>query len=54
MPIQWNGKSVMQPMVVFQQLNTPLILGIDGINNLGITYLSIPDEFVFQSECTQN
>ena len=54
MPIRWNGKSVMQPMVVFQHLNTPLILGIDGINNLGITYLSIPDEFVFQSECTQS
>ena len=44
----------MQPIIVFQHHNTPLILGIDGINNLGITYLSIPDEFVFQSDCTQS
>ena len=44
----------MQPIIGFQHLNTPLILGIDGINNLGITYLSIPNEFVFQSECTQS
>ena len=40
----------MQQVNVFQNLNTPLILGIDGIHNLGITYLSMSQTFMFQDE----
>ncbi len=37
----------MQPVNVFQNLSTPLILGIDAIDNLGITYLSMSQTFMF-------
>ena len=47
-PLEWNGKKVMQQVHVFRNLSRPLILGIDGIDNLGITYLSRTKSFVFQ------
>ena len=50
LPLEWNGKKIMQQVNVFQNLNTPLILGIDGIHNLGITYLSMSQTFMFQNE----
>ena len=50
LPLEWNGKKVMQPVNVFQNLNTPLILGIDAIHNLGITYLSMSESFMFQED----
>jgi hypothetical protein len=48
LPLEWNGKKIMQPVNVFQNLRTPLILGIDAIDNMGITYLSIT--FMFQED----
>ena len=39
-PMEWNGKTVMQAVTVFKNLSSPLILGVDAIDNLGITYLS--------------
>ena len=40
----------MQPVHVFQILNTPLIIGIDAIHNMGITYLSMSQTFMFQED----
>ena len=37
-PMEWNNKTVMQPVTVFKNLSSPLILGIDAINNPVITY----------------
>jgi hypothetical protein len=39
-PMEWNNKTVVQPVTVFKNLSSTLILGIDAIDNLGITYLS--------------
>ena len=50
LPLEWKGKRIMQQVHVFQNLNTPLILGIDGIHNLRITYLSISQTFMFQED----
>ena len=50
LPMEWEGKSIMQPVTVFKNLSSPLILGIDAIDNLGITYLSTKKSFVFQKE----
>jgi hypothetical protein len=47
-PMQWNGKSVMQTLTLFKNLSSPFILGIDAIDNLGITYLSRTKSFIFQ------
>jgi hypothetical protein len=38
--MEWNGKTGMQPVSVFKNLASPLILGIDAIKNLGTTYLT--------------
>ena len=40
----------MYPVQVYKNICTDAILGIDAIHNLGIAYLSIPDEFIFQTE----
>ncbi len=37
--MEWNGKTVMQPVTVFNNLSSPLIMGIDAIDNLGIFFL---------------
>jgi hypothetical protein len=37
--LEWNGKKLMQPVTVFRDLSSLLILGIDAMDNLGITYL---------------
>jgi hypothetical protein len=38
-PMQWSGKSVKQTVTEYKNLSSPLILVIDGVDNLGITYL---------------
>jgi hypothetical protein len=48
--MEWNGKTVIQPVTVFKNLSTPLMLGIDSIDNLGIAYLSRTKSFRFQEE----
>ncbi len=52
-PMEWNGKKIMQQVQVFKNLAQPAILGIDGIHNLGITYLTETKEFVFQNDILQ-
>jgi hypothetical protein len=49
-PIEWNDKTVMQPVTGFKNLSSQLILGIDAIDNLGITYLSRTKSFLFQED----
>ena len=50
MPLEFEGKKIMHPVQVYNNLSTDAILGIDAIHNLGVAYLSIPEEFVFQTE----
>jgi hypothetical protein len=38
----------MQNVAVFKNLSSPLILGIDAIENFGILYLLITISFIFQ------
>jgi hypothetical protein len=38
--MECNRKTVMQAVTVFQNMSSPLILDIDAIENLGITYKS--------------
>jgi hypothetical protein len=40
----------MQTVTVFKNLSSPLIPGIDAIDNLGITYLSRIKSFRYQEE----
>jgi hypothetical protein len=35
---------------VFKKISSPLILGIDAIDNLGLTYLSRTRSFMFQED----
>jgi hypothetical protein len=49
-PMELNGKKTMQQVQVFRNLLTPLILGIDGIDNLGIAYLFRTKSFIFKNE----
>jgi hypothetical protein len=44
-PMEW--KKVLQPVSVFKNLSSPLILEIDVIDSLGITYLSRSKGFRF-------
>jgi hypothetical protein len=37
--MEWNGKTVMQPVTVFKNMLSPFILGNDAIDILGIAYL---------------
>ena len=47
--MEFRGTRIMQRVQVFRNLNTPALLGIDAIDNLGITYLSRKKEFYFQN-----
>ncbi len=38
MPLEWQGKKIIHPVIVFENLNTPLIMGIDAIHHMSITY----------------
>jgi hypothetical protein len=46
--MEWDRKLVIQP--VFKNLSSPLILGIDTIDSLGIIYLSKTKSMEFQEE----
>ena len=35
-PVEWGGKKVMQQVTVFKNLSSPLILGINEVDNLGL------------------
>ena len=35
-PMEWGGKKIMQQVTVFKNLSSPLILGINGVDNLGL------------------
>jgi hypothetical protein len=43
-------KMVLQPVTELKNLSSPLILGIDANDNLGITYLSRTKSFTLQDE----
>jgi hypothetical protein len=47
-PMEWNKKMVMQPEAVFKKFSSPLMLVIDTIDILGISYLSRTKSFVFE------
>ena len=53
MPLEFEGKRIMHPVQVFNKMTSDTILGMDAIHNLVLVYLSIPNEFVFQTEVTQ-
>ena len=53
-PMEWCGKKIIQSVHVFRNMSTPLILGIDGIHNLRIAYLSRAKSFKFQDEVSQD
>jgi predicted aspartyl protease len=53
-PMEWNGKKIMQKVQIYQNLAQPTILGIDAIHNLGITYLTETQEFMFQNDILQS
>ena len=44
----------MHPVQVFNNISSVTILGMYAICNLGLAYLSIPSEFVFQTEVMKN
>jgi hypothetical protein len=43
-----NNQTVMQPVTMYKNVSSPLIMGIDPIDNLGIIYLYRTKSFVFQ------
>jgi hypothetical protein len=49
-PMEWNGKRIMQQVQVHKNLAKPTILGFDGIHNLGITYQTETKEFMVQND----
>ncbi len=49
-PMEWNSKKIMQPVQAYRKLSQPIILGVDGIHNLGITYGTETKELMFQSD----
>jgi hypothetical protein len=50
MLLEWQGKKIIHPVIVFKNLNIPLIMGINAIHHMSITYLSTSDSFVFQED----
>ena len=49
-PMEIKGRKIMQKVQVYKNLAQGAILGIDAIDNLGITYLSLTKEFLFQED----
>jgi hypothetical protein len=49
MPLEWNEK-ILHPVKAFQNLNTPLIVGIDAIHHMSMTYLSMSEMFMLQKD----
>jgi hypothetical protein len=50
MPLEWQGKKIIHPVIMFECLNTPLIMGIDAIHHMSTTYLSTSESFLFQED----
>jgi hypothetical protein len=50
MPLEWQGKKILYPVIVLENLNTPLIMGIDAIHHMSITYLSMSESLLFQED----
>ncbi len=46
-PIEWNEKRITQQVQIYKNL-AQLILGVDVIHNLGMTYLTETKELIFQ------
>ena len=40
-PLEWQGKTVVQKVRAFKNLATLKILGIDGHDNLGVIYQKV-------------
>jgi hypothetical protein len=40
-PIKCNGKRIIQEIQAYRNMVQPTVLGIDGIYNLGITFLTV-------------
>ena len=53
-PMEWNGKKILQQVSVFKNLSSPLILGYDAIDNLGIYHMSRSNKFGFQEDLDPN
>jgi hypothetical protein len=43
-------KKILHPVTVFQNSNTPLIMGIDAIHHMSITHLSMSETLIFQED----
>jgi hypothetical protein len=41
---------MLHPVIVFINLSTPLIMGIDPIHHMNISYLSTSETFLFQED----
>jgi hypothetical protein len=50
--IRMARKKIIHPVIVFNNLNTPLIMGIDTIHHMGTTYLSTSETYLFQEDIT--
>jgi hypothetical protein len=50
MPLQWNKTKNLHPVIVFENLNTPLFMGIDAIHHMRITYLNTSETFMYQED----
>jgi hypothetical protein len=49
MPLEWNEK-IIHIVTVFQNLNIPLIIRINAIHQMSITYLCAFQSFMFQED----
>jgi hypothetical protein len=43
-------KKIIRLVIVFNNLNTPIIMGIDAIHHISITYSSTSESFLFQED----
>ena len=48
--VRMARKKIIHPVTMFKNLNTPLIMGIDAILHMSITYLSTSESFLFQED----
>jgi hypothetical protein len=50
MPLEWKEKKILHPVIVFENLNTPFIVGIGAIHHMSIIYFSTSESFMFQED----
>jgi hypothetical protein len=48
--LEWQGKQIIHPVIVFNNLSTLLIIGSDAIHHMGITYLGTSETFLLQED----